>query len=555
MKQAANKRPDFFQRLLPDTTGRRLVLLAILMVAAYLRLSHMGVMLWGGDPSDATMLAVRMAQGAEWPRHGLMFSVGVWQTPLVIYLISPFMLVSQDPTWFPRCWAVICTGAVFLCFLIGKKFFSEKIGLVAAALFAVAPWPVMFSRQAWCQGIVHGIAVALLWFWCQFLTQKKPWPLFWVVLLTLFMAQIHLAAVALLALIGVAWLVLRFPLYWKPIIAAIAVNVLTVVPYIDYQIEHHWEDFKRTGSVMKSFNEYQPYSIEGIHPQFGFPLPSRKHFEHILNLSSGRQFEEINGLSTPKFNALPGMSLINGLSSLERLAILCALVGLGVFLVRKARASVRFPFFEVDSEPVLALLFLWMIVSLLFFHVTGIKSYVIYFTFIFPVPFLLLAWFFVRLEEFGLNHFRRLQGRPFRIGLWVIVVSMVASQAAFVERLYGFWEEEGGALGTRCEAYKHEVAVTDHIVEHAQSKNPLVSTDWPPQTPVHHGIQYLLWWKLRDRPLPAVLPPGQSQTAFVVVDMRFKKASDVPRPLDTLPFRAFGPLRLYEIPMPAQDNK
>ena len=521
-------------------------LLAILSVSLYLRLSHMDVMLWGNDPSDATMMAVRMANGTEFPQHGLMSSVGVWLTPLEIYLISPFMLVSQDPTWFPRCWAVICTGAVLLCYLIGKKFFSEKIGLMAAALFAVAPWPVMFSRQAWCQGIVHGIAVALLWFWCQFLTGKKPRHLFWVVLLTLFAAQIHLAAFSLIALIVVAWLVLRFPLNWKAIAAAIAINFVTVIPYINFQMEHGWEDFRRSTTVMKAFNEYQPYSIEGIHPQFGFPLPSRNHFSYILNLASGQQFEELNGLSTPKFDALSGMFILNGLAEVEKLAIIAVLVALSVYLVRKARASERFPFFDVNSEPVLVLLFLWMIVPWVFFVVTGMKSYVIYFSFIFPAAFLLLGWLFANLQE------SRLLRRSIRIGVWGIFLAIICGQAIFVERLYGFWEKEGGAMGTRCEAYKHEVDVTDYIVEHAQSKNPIVSADWPAQTPVHHGIQYLLWWKLRDRTLPAMPPLGQPQTAFVVYDMRFKKVSDVPPPLNSLLFKAFGPLRLYELRMPAQ---
>jgi 4-amino-4-deoxy-L-arabinose transferase-like glycosyltransferase len=552
MKPLPDKSPVSPGSLWPGTMGQRGLLVAILLVAAYLRLAHIGVMLWGGDPSDATLMAVRLAQGEEWPRHGLMFSVGVWQPPLVIYLMSPFMMFSQDPTWFPRCWAVVCTGAVFLCFLIGKKFFSERIGLVAAALFAVAPWPVMFSRQAWCQGIVHGIAVALLWFWCRFLTEKRPWHLFWIVLLTLFMGQIHLAAVALIVLIVVAWLVLRFPLYWKPIMVAIGINVLTIVPYIDYQMEHHWEDFQRTGSVMKSFNEYQPYSIEGIHPQYGFPFPSRKHFEHILNLSSGRQFEELNGLSTPKFNSLAGMSLLNGLSLLEMLAILGAVVALGVYLVRQATGSRRFPYFDLSHEPLLTLLFLWMIVSWVFFHATGIKSYVLYFSFIFPVPFMLLAWGYDRLQKLDSPSLGHWVHRLTRIGLPIVLGSMVVGQAVFVERLYRFWDEEGGALGTRCEAYKHEVAAVDHIVARAPSKNPVVSADWPPQTPVHHGIQYLLWWKLRDRALPVAIPAGQAQTAFVVYDTRFKKPGDVPSPLDRLPSAAFGPLRVYELPLTAR---
>src|SRR5204863_5478862 len=196
-------------------------------------------------------------------------------------------------------------------------------------------------------------------------------------------------------------------------------------------------------------------------------------FEHILNLSSGRQFEELNGLSTPKFNSLPGMFLLNGLSSLEKLAILIALLALGAYLVRKARVTERFPFFEMSNEPVLVLFFLWMIVPWVFFAVTGMKSYVIYFSFMFPVPFFLVAWLFARLQDFG----DKRGGYLSRICV-VTLVAVVCSQALYVERLYRFWDQEGGALGTRGEDYKYQVAVSEAIVERAQSKSPIVTSDW-----------------------------------------------------------------------------
>src|SRR5258708_5262430 len=122
MKIAATKSPAIttnYPTWKPSTSQIRWLLLIILGVALYLRISHMDVMLWAGnDPAGATMPAVRMAQGIELPQHGLMSSVGVWLPPLEIYLIAPFVFFSQNPTSFPYCWAVICTGAVFLCYLI-----------------------------------------------------------------------------------------------------------------------------------------------------------------------------------------------------------------------------------------------------------------------------------------------------------------------------------------------------------------------------------------------------------------------------------------------------
>ena len=174
------------------------------------------------------------------------------------------------------------------------------------------------------------------------------------------------------------------------------------------------------------------------------------------------------------------------------------------------------------------------------------KSYVTYFSFMFPVPFILVGWLFARLHEFGAK-----RGSRLTTVCTVVLSAVVCGQALYVERLYRFWDQEGGALGTRGENYEYQLAVSEAIAERAQTRNPIVTSDWPPQTPVHLGIQYLLWWKLRDRPLPAALPQGAPQTAFVVVDMRFRKDTDIPPPLDKLSYRSFGPERLYEIPIRA----
>lgn len=517
-------------------------LLAILIVAVYLRVSHIGLLEFKADEANAAILAVKMAHGDAFPSVGLTYSVGVRQAPLYIYLLAPFFAVSRSPAAFTVGWGLVSAAAVGLCHWIGRRFFSEKIGLMAAALFAVSPWAVIYSRKIWPQDFLPVFCTVLLWMWYKFLIEEKRGFLLGIVLLSVAAWQVHLAATNLIVLGGVLWLVCRYPLNWKRIGLGLGVNLVLLLPYINFQMEQNWEDFRRASLVVEASNQAEVYTIQGIHPQWGFPLPSRDYFGFVLSTVSGAQMEDILGLSTADFVAQDGVS--KTLITLVKLLFVCAMVAAGVVVVRGARASPRFPYFDLSHERPLAVLWLWVLTPVVFFGLVGLRTYLSYYALTFPVTVLLMAWAIDAGQRFFQS--RGSVGKSVASALWVVFAVVVIGQFLYVQKLYGFLEEQGGARGTYGVVYKHKVDLCKRIAEVAQTPNPIMSRDWPPKTPVESDIQYLVWTYLNDRTLPPALP-GVPQTAFVVVDTRFRPPND-PEPLPGMPVRAFGPLRLYEIP-------
>jgi len=120
-------------------------------------------------------------------------------------------------------------------------------------------------------------------------------------------------------------------------------------------------------------------------------------------------------------------------------------------------------------------------------------------------------------------------------------------EAVYLCEFYGFIDQNGGPRGVIGVPYKYQAALANSIALAAATANPIISEDWPPKTPVHRGIQYLVWLRLHDRGLPPAPPMGQSQTAFVVLDTRFGLPSKLSDTLAAEPFQTFGSLRLYQM--------
>lgn len=87
----------------------------------------------------------------EWgERLPLLFrSYGEWKSAVYIYLLVPFIKILGLNVWAVRLPSAL-TGimAVYLTYLIGKKIYSEKVGLWSAFFLAISPWHLLLSRPA-----------------------------------------------------------------------------------------------------------------------------------------------------------------------------------------------------------------------------------------------------------------------------------------------------------------------------------------------------------------------------------------------------------------------
>lgn len=115
-----------------------------------------------GYTSYSLLQTGRDEWGEPWPI--LFRSYGEWKSPVYIYLLLPFIKIFGLNAWGVRLPAALFgILAVYLTYLIGKKLYSEKVGLWAAFLLAVSPWHLMLSRPAFEAGVALTLILAGLY--------------------------------------------------------------------------------------------------------------------------------------------------------------------------------------------------------------------------------------------------------------------------------------------------------------------------------------------------------------------------------------------------------
>jgi len=128
-------------------TATKLALIAIMLLAAYLRLSNLDLTEFKLDEAHVCSRAAEFLASGRPPLVGIGSSVGAANPPLFIYLTAIPVSLSKNPTVIAGFIALLNVGAVLGCYLLTREYFGEKVGLIATLLFAVSPWAVFYSRK------------------------------------------------------------------------------------------------------------------------------------------------------------------------------------------------------------------------------------------------------------------------------------------------------------------------------------------------------------------------------------------------------------------------
>lgn len=103
-------------------------------------------------------------------------SLDDYKPPLYIYLTVPSVAIfglNEFAVRFPS--ALLGVGAVILVFFLAKELFDQRVGLIAAALLAISPWHLQFTRTAYETGSLAFFTAAGL---LCFLKGIKNWRWF-----------------------------------------------------------------------------------------------------------------------------------------------------------------------------------------------------------------------------------------------------------------------------------------------------------------------------------------------------------------------------------------
>jgi len=217
-------------------TGRfYLALAAITLLATALRLLWLDQATFAFDQAQIALRALTMARLGRLAAVGTEASVGIPHLPGTIWCYAVLYRLTTDPLLITGAVALINGGSVAGLGLVGRRAFGPAGGLIAAALYGLSPWAILFSRVIWGPDLVPALAV--LWAYAAFRAQtgERPWP--WVALCLMaagLATQVHYVAVALLpatlyALIAGRWWARG---RWPGLALGAGAVLLSVVPFV-----------------------------------------------------------------------------------------------------------------------------------------------------------------------------------------------------------------------------------------------------------------------------------------------------------------------------------
>ena len=381
-----------------------LALLGILLLASYLRLGHLELTEFKFDEALLCNRAAEFVDSGRLPATGIGSSVGVANPPLAVILMALPVAVARDPILASGFVALLNVGAVLGCFWLGRRYFGDGVGLLAALLFAVSPWAVFYSRKVWGQDMLPPFTV--LFFAALFATgvAEQPWALVGAFAALACLVQIHLSALAFVPLLFLVLLLFHSQVRIAPLAVGVGLALLLLSPYLLHEASTGWGNLRGALSVAG-----KPAEISSQAARYA-----------LLNVG-GEALHALAGESWREF--LAGIVNLRGLDLAEQ----ALFVGGGFFLVlwllfrrtgHEAGTSSRARAFT--------LLLLWVLVPILSFLRHSTPVYPHYLIILYPVPYLIIA--VLTVEAVG---WARGRGKVMAVGLPLVLAVLLGSIAAW----------------------------------------------------------------------------------------------------------------------------
>lgn len=361
-----------------------ILLLFIIFVAAFLRLVNISqYMEFLGDEGRDVLVAKGILHG-QFTLLGPRSSAGdFYMGPFYYYLITPFLLLfNYDPVGPAVMVALIGTATVLLIYLVGKKFFGFAAGIFASALYAVSPLVLAYSHSSWNPDILPFFALLFIYTIYIAVKKSKSWKYFFLsgfllgICLQLHYLSLFLAATIMVYLFLVDLFKhkkIKIFILLKNYFLIFSGSIVSLSPFILFEFRH---DFLNSKGILNFiFGNSVSYTTNANFFQIVWDVFFRLFSRLIVDFPSPARAENFPQL----------LLLVWGLS-----AVILAVFSI-IYLVKE------------KNKYISLLLGLWLFLSIFLFGFYKKEIYDYLFTFIFPLPFLLVGNLFSKIYYFAKN--------------------------------------------------------------------------------------------------------------------------------------------------------
>ena len=210
------------------------MIIVLTLLAGFLRLYRLGPGLqFLGDQGRDVLVMYRLLVQGDLPFIGPITSVGgFYLGPLYYYLMAPFLWLARfNPVGPAAATAVLGIITVPLLYLVAKAFYSRRVGLWAAGLYALAYIPISETRSAWNPNPMPLAALGIIY---GFYTKN--------LLLAAMSLGVAMQFHYMIVFLGpwILWQLYLNRRQWKNILLFAAVGLMLMTPLILFEIKNNW---------------------------------------------------------------------------------------------------------------------------------------------------------------------------------------------------------------------------------------------------------------------------------------------------------------------------
>jgi len=383
-----------------------IIVLALVCLAAWLRLSHLDQIEFLWDQSEISKWALQLAREGRFSWVGPISSTGLDTFPVAIWLWAIPYAFSTSPVFASGFLVVLHLLALLSYYVLVRRWFGRTAALVTTLLFAVAPWAVIYSRKIWHTTLLPPLILPYIATgWLTFV-RRRHWVFVAHILSLVCLVQTHFSTLPFVLLTGLWMVIFWRRVDWRLVPLAMVVALLTFVPYLAVDAQKGWPNVHRLLEIMR-----RPTVVSGEALYATWAATTGQGLSWLTGPDRAAEFIA----ATPN---LRWLFVVEG-----GLAVAGSLLAL-VQAIRKARVG-------LDDETATALVVAtWLLVPALFFiqHKTIVAPH--YFTITFPAQFILVGWLVSWLVGWLVDRLagwlRR--GTVVRVALIMLVMAIAAAQ-------------------------------------------------------------------------------------------------------------------------------
>ena len=151
------------------------------------------LMIFTGDQGWFFLSARDLIVNHKIPLVGITASITwLYQGAIFTYFLAPFLwLFKFNPLGGAVLTILFNLLAIVAIYKVGKNFFGEKVGVLAALLFPTSPLIIIHSRTAYHTSLIPLFALLFFWFLYKLIKESGK-NLIWVALLLAILFQLEL---------------------------------------------------------------------------------------------------------------------------------------------------------------------------------------------------------------------------------------------------------------------------------------------------------------------------------------------------------------------------